>query len=261
MFNHILKSNNNFLSAKPEPKILTCEIHGEYSSRSTQVIDKFLEFDNCEKCYEILKVERDEKAKADRKLRAAMSFKTRKHNSGISNRYFDASLDNLAPCSAQQARAIDYLRVYSSEIMAGTASNSVIITGGVGTGKTMMASALINSIVERKQCEIIKCIDLIRSLKATWNRNNEQTEKEIIEKYTQLDLLVIDEVGVQFGSDTEKMFIFDVIDGRYENALPTVLISNQPMNKISEFIGDRVVDRLRQGGGELFVLDGESGRK
>jgi DNA replication protein DnaC len=57
------------------------------------------------------------------------------------------------------------------------------------------------------------------------------------------------------------MFIFDIIDGRYENILPTILISNQNIENIKTLIGDRVVDRLRSEGGQLLVLDGNSQRK
>ena len=40
------------------------------------------------------------------------------------------------------------------------------------------------------------------------------------------DLLILDEVGVQFGSETEKMILFEIINGRYEQLKPTIVISN-----------------------------------
>ena len=66
---------------------------------------------------------------------------------------------------------------------------------------------------------------------------------------------------MQFGSDTEKMFMFDIIDGRYENMKPTILISNLNREGVAEIIGERVIDRLRDGGGECLSFDWESGRK
>ena len=41
------------------------------------------------------------------------------------------------------------------------------------------------------------------------------------------DLLILDEVGVQFGSETEKMILFEIINGRYEQLKPTIVISNR----------------------------------
>ena len=70
----------------------------------------------------------------------------------------------------------------------------------------------------------------------------------------------VDEIGVQFGSDTEKMFIFEVLDGRYNKMKPTILISNLPISGIKECIGDRCIDRLREDGGKVIVFDFESQR-
>ena len=74
------------------------------------------------------------------------------------------------------------------------------------------------------------------------------------------DLLVIDEVGAQFGSDTEKLFIFDIIDGRYQDMKPTILISNLDIAGIKDVIGERCVDRLREGGGSMIAFNWESSR-
>jgi len=101
---------------------------------------------------------------------------------------------------------------------------------------------------------------LVRSLKATWARDSETTEEKLINYYTKIDLLVVDEVGSQFGSDTEKLFIFDIIDGRYQNMKPTVLISNLDIDGIKDAIGERCVDRLREGGGMMVAFDWSSSR-
>jgi DNA replication protein DnaC len=72
--------------------------------------------------------------------------------------------------------------------------------------------------------------------------------------------LIIDEVGMQFGSDTEKMIIFDIIDGRYNNMLPTILISNLELSEVKELIGDRSIDRLREDGGVVVAMKWASNR-
>ena len=71
---------------------------------------------------------------------------------------------------------------------------------------------------------------------------------------------MLDEVGSQFGSDTEKLFIFDIIDGRYQNMKPTILISNLDIDGIKDAIGDRCVDRLREGGGMMVAFNWGSQR-
>ena len=74
------------------------------------------------------------------------------------------------------------------------------------------------------------------------------------------DLLILDEVGVQFGSETEKMILFEIINGRYEQLKPTIVISNLA-DALTDYLGERVVDRLREGGGRMLIFDWPSYRR
>ncbi|MNJ56206.1 DNA replication protein DnaC [compost metagenome] len=66
-----------------------------------------------------------------------------------------------------------------------------------------------------------------------------------------LDLLVIDEIGCQKGSEYELGLLHNIIDRRYQAVLPTVLISNLDPDGLKAYIGDRALDRLRQNGGKV----------
>jgi DNA replication protein DnaC len=74
------------------------------------------------------------------------------------------------------------------------------------------------------------------------------------------DLLILDEVGVQFGSDTEKLLLFDVLNERYEQRKPTLLLSNLALDGVKAFLGERIYDRLREDGAEAVVFDWDSWR-
>lgn len=235
-----------------------CKIHGDYQLKEIEVMGKLMSVGRCKQCDEIEKKEKEEKEKAKEYKYAVR----RRRDAGIGNRTMFAKFsDYKADTGSKQEHAKKtFMRLSEAIVNNGTTFN-IIASGGVGTGKTLLASALIESVIdERVSARIIKCIDLIRSLKETWSKKCEFTEREIIEKYSNLDLLIIDEIGVQFGSDTEKLFIFDIIDGRYQNMLPTVLISNRPIDQIKEEVGDRVIDRLREDGGTLVIFDWESAR-
>ena len=74
------------------------------------------------------------------------------------------------------------------------------------------------------------------------------------------DLLVIDEVGVQFGTDTEKMILFEILNERYENLKPTILISNLSIESLKKFTGDRVIDRMKENKGKVLIFNWNSAR-
>ena len=77
---------------------------------------------------------------------------------------------------------------------------------------------------------------------------------------SETDLLILDEVGVQFGSDTEKLILFDVLNERYEKRRPTLVLSNLSLPDVEQYLGERIFDRLREDGGEAVVFDWESHR-
>ena len=54
--------------------------------------------------------------------------------------------------------------------------------------------------------------------------------------------------------------MFDIIDGRYQEMKPTILISNLAIAGIKDLIGERVIDRLREDGGKLVSFDWPSYR-
>jgi DNA replication protein DnaC len=70
----------------------------------------------------------------------------------------------------------------------------------------------------------------------------------VYRRLTDLSLLVIDEIGVQFGSQAEKTIFAELINRRYSALKPTVLIGNLTIKELSEAIGERVLDRFRDGG-------------
>ena len=77
------------------------------------------------------------------------------------------------------------------------------------------------------------------------------TERDVLNAFEQCDLLIIDEIGVQSGTDNERNIIFGIIDARYREMLPTIAISNLNESEVASLISERSIDRLKQGGGTL----------
>ena len=100
----------------------------------------------------------------------------------------------------------------------------------------------------------------IRRVKDTWSRESRESETQAIAALVFPDLLILDEIGVQFGSDTERLILFDVLNERYEKRRPTLLLSNLNIDEVKAYLGERVFDRLREDGGEAIVFDWASWR-
>ena len=236
-----------------------CDIHGEYEERKLTIptLDKVIIIKTCQKCDEENRKIEDLAEKAAEKERAENLANRKKFQAGISRRNLNKTFNDYKCNSPLQQKAKASCEKFVNDFPN---SKNLLLLGSVGTGKTHLASAVVDSLVDTNECLIIKAIDLIRALKGSWSNESTDTEVGLIAKFSNLKLLVIDEVGTQFGSDTEKLFMFDIIDGRYQNVLPTILISNLDIDGLKEIIGERCLDRLREDGGSVVAFNWESQR-
>jgi len=247
-------------SIPDKPEVFNCETHGDYEARYLPWSNrgKFMISDYCAKCSE----ERDEQKRKDdlqeENKREVERKKKCRLNAGISLRNLGKTFDQFIAKNHGQQNALTQCKAFAEKILSGTNPGNLFLTGNVGTGKTHLASSIIDHIVDKKTCSIIRVIELMRELKATWSRDSEATEQGTINFYTNRDLLIIDEIGIQFGSEAEKMFMFDIINVRYENLLPTVIISNLAIQGIKGILGEQAVDRLKEDGGNVLAFDWES---
>lgn len=237
----------------------TCETHGnfqqqriwtEYSGRVAEKLSR------CPLCIA------SELNTAQTNLRAIQT-EMLIERANIPERFAGCSFENYQAVnkSAQNNLSIlrDYANAWPQMLDAGT---SLILTGRPGTGKNHLAVALAKSIIEQHQSSVLltSVMRIIRAVRRTWEKVSENSEEDVIALYTGMDLLIIDEVGIQYGSESEMIILFDILNTRYERMLPTVLISNLALPQISQVIGDRLTDRMVEGGGATLVFDWPSFR-
>ena len=80
--------------------------------------------------------------------------------------------------------------------------------------------------------------------------------------WANIDLLVIDEVGIQFGTDTERMILYEILDLRYEAMRPVILTTNiTDLKSLEKLLGERIIDRLFEGESKIVLFEWESHRR
>ena len=138
-------------------------------------------------------------------------------------------------------------------------SVGLIFIGNKGTGKNHLASAIVKEAIAKHQKTALftTAIKVIRRIKKTWSTHED--EEKIIQSFVTPDLLVIDEIGVQFGSATETLYLTEIINDRYNWMKPTILIGNVTMDEMEKIVGDRAIDRFRESG-QVLIFDWNSFR-
>ncbi|EFH4852865.1 ATP-binding protein [Escherichia coli] len=172
-------------------------------------------------------------------------------NAGIALRFRDCEFDNYLEVNPDAARNLAACRRYAENwpdmLENGT---SLVMTGSCGTGKNHLAVSMAKHIIRNHlaSVEITDVMRLTRAVKNCWRNDSEKTADEVIEHYASMDLLIVDEVGVQFGSAAEMAILQEIINARYESILPTILISNLSPEELWAFISPRIADRITDGG-------------
>lgn len=249
------------MNAIPEIKTRTdrCDRHGEFIARNwlRNVWSK------CPACTAEHEAQERERAEsADRQARLA-AWEQRIGGSGIPERFRDRTLDTFRAETPDQVHALELAREYALgfDTCAAKTGRSLIFIGRVGTGKTHLAAGIALHLMAQRRSVLFTTVQrAIRRVRDTWRRDSTETESHAVGTLVQPDLLILDEVGIQSGTEAERNLLFDILNERYERRRPCILLSNLALDDVRAFLGERIFDRLREDGGQAVPFDWDSHR-
>lgn len=180
---------------------------------------------------------------------------------GIPKRYLDARLANYLAKTTAQHKALRAAREYTEQFSVRHRNGScLVLAGNVGTGKTHLGCAILHEVLRHgmkgRYTTVARCIRRIRLA----YRDRSVTEEAMLAEFVQPDLLVLDEIGKQRGTEDEQQLLFEVLNDRYNDMLPSIVISNYGKDGLIKYLGEPLFDRLRERGGVFVPFDWESHR-
>ena len=171
-------------------------------------------------------------------------------DAAIPERYQGRTLDGYVVSNEGQRAALEASQEYLQTITQSDDSGAnMLFYGTSGTGKTHLAVGIAQALIEHGGSALYtRASRIAQRIKETYGRQSDRTEREVYESFATPDLLIIDEVGRQFGTDAEKLMLFEVINSRYEALKATIVISNLSGEALIDYLGEAAMDRLREGG-------------
>lgn len=162
--------------------------------------------------------------------------------------YEDASLRE--PCLLKGEIVQDGL-----EWLANKNRPSLYLHGIPGCGKTFFMTALFRHLVEAGARDIlyIKSDALCDKLQEAAlgnllnNKGYRVFEKDIIDKYSDVSILFLDDIGSERDTDRVRQKYGSIIDARVGNQLLTVYTSNLNIEQMALTLGERIASRLQVG--------------
>ncbi|WP_343188236.1 DNA replication protein DnaC [Buchnera aphidicola (Ceratoglyphina bambusae)] len=189
-----------------------------------------------------------------------MKIKKTFNKSGIKELYIKCSFKNYKIEHKGHERVLKAAKKYAKNFNNNI--SSFIFSGNPGTGKNHLASAIGNYLILKgKTVLIVTVADLMSNMKGTFNGSNHMTEENLLNKLSTVDLLMIDEIGMQTESRYEKIVINQIVDRRSSSKRSTGMLSNLNHEGMKNLLGERVIDRMRLGNSLWLNFEWNSYRK
>lgn len=118
----------------------------------------------------------------------------------------------------------------------------LFLQGGPGCGKTHLAAAAANYAVGMGVPTLFLTVpDLLDTLRAAYDSQNTTFERRF-EEVRSAQLLVLDDFGTQNASGWAQEKLFQIMNYRYINKVPTIVTSNLLLDEMDERIRSRLAD-------------------
>lgn len=238
-----------------------CDKHGFYTSLC-HIGDGWL---GCRRCYAdecAVDQARDARQLSDERVR---DWERRIGRAGIPSRFTDRTLESYVAERPDQLVALQFARAYADGFTDVRATGrSAIFAGWPGTGKTHLAVGIGLQVMKTHRASVLFAVAgrIVRMVKDTWVKGSAKSESDVIAEMVFPDLLIIDEVGVQQGTEFERHVLFNVLNERYESCKPTLVMANSTLEDLStKYLGAPSVDRLAENGGAVVSFTWSSHRR
>jgi DNA replication protein DnaC len=193
---------------------------------------------HCPRCFEAqLKADTEAKAAAERSD-WLMKVAT------IPQKYIGARF--TATTDAQRA-VLRNAQLFRDFILKQPSWAALILVGITGTGKTLLSCQLGQALITKasRSVRYITAKGMIGEIQASYSHEAKTEEGEIM-RFAQYDVLIIDEIDALPAKENSALLLTEIINRRYNENKPVIVISNQPFDNLAKFVGERVHSRLHE---------------
>lgn len=119
----------------------------------------------------------------------------------------------------------------------------LVLWGTFGTGKTHLAAAVANYTISMGQPAVFIVVpDLLDHLRSTFSPTSDVTYDELFETVRNTPLLILDDLGTQTSTAWAQEKLYQILNHRYNMALPTVITTNLSPDEIEPRLRSRIGD-------------------
>lgn len=172
--------------------------------------------------------------------------KQRKYRNIINKIYKDTYIKKrLQKCNFENfnitddnKKVLETIKKYTELSIKDEMKNGIIIYGNIGYENTHLAASIANRMIENNKIVLMERTSAITDkIKDSFNKNF-TTDAEIIELYSNIDMLIIDDFGSETISKWALEKLYKIINNRYENELPIVITTRYNKEELMNQMAD-----------------------
>lgn len=114
----------------------------------------------------------------------------------------------------------------------GNTKKGIIFVGKNGTGKTHISVAIANELIKQNIPILFGTLtDLTEKYSGSYK---DHTEIELTKLYAKVDLLIIDDLGIEYMNDWMLSKLFVIVNERMKNELPIIITTNYELEQLKQ---------------------------
>ncbi len=119
----------------------------------------------------------------------------------------------------------------------------LLLSGASGCGKTHIAAAIVNRLIERGEPVLFVVVpDLLDHLRSAYQPGAEIAYDDLFERVRSAPVLVLDDLGTQAQTPWAQEKLFQLINHRFNTRLPTIVTTNLQPDQIDDRLRTRLTD-------------------
>lgn len=183
-----------------------------------------------------------EKEEAERKHHEFLMQVSRLKTNGLQDKSLrDYTFANDKGYNPEIQKAHDYV-AHWEEMKA--KSLGLLLWGDVGTGKSFFAGCIANALLEKGIPVLMTNFSrILNTLTGMYSDDRNQ----FIDSLNKYSLLIIDDLGIERGTEFSLEQVFNVIDSRYRSKKPMIVTTNLTLDKLKhpgDLAHARIYDRI-----------------
>lgn len=150
------------------------------------------------------------------------------------------TFENDNGCSPQMHHAHRYVEQWQT---MRSENLGLLLWGGVGTGKSFPAGCIANALIEQEvPVRMTNFARILNDLNSSFSGRN-----EVVDKLCRYPLLIIDDFGMERGTEYALEQIYNIVDSRYRSWKPLIVTTNLALDEMrhpQDTAHARIYDRL-----------------